>query len=144
MNAASIARFWSHVDKGEPTACWLWKLSVTLKRGGYGQFRCEGKTLRAHKVAYELAVGPVPDGLVLDHICRNPRCVNPAHLDPVPHAENTRRGMAPSAVSKRTNRCARGHGFTAASTYIRPSGKRECRVCTNDAQNARRSLRSAA
>lgn len=72
-------RFWEKVDKsGE---CWLWTAYTTKK--GYGQTHIGGKTKYAHRVAYELSVGPIPDGKELDHLCRNRACVNPDHLDPV-------------------------------------------------------------
>jgi len=142
MNGSDTDRFWSMVAKGPDGSCWLWTASVQVRRGGYGQFKVGGKTRRTHIVAYELIVGAIPNGKVLDHLCRTPRCVNPAHLDPVTHGENTRRGMAPSAIAYRTNRCQRGHAFTEANTIRRPNrpGKRECRTC----DNARQRLHHAA
>lgn len=144
MSGPEIARFWSKVDQRGPSECWIWTASLQLKRGGYGQFRIGRTIRRAHIVAYELLVGPVPQGLVLDHICRTPACVNPAHLDPVTLAENTRRGMAPSAIAFRTNHCQRGHAYTAENTIRKRSGKRECRECANDGQRRRRAARRAA
>jgi hypothetical protein len=137
-------RFWAKVDRTNTTGCWPWLASVTTRRGGYGQFRVGRKTRRAHVVAYELGVGPVPAGKVLDHLCRNPACVNPAHLEPVEHGENTRRGNGPSAIAFRANRCLRGHPRSPENTYVKPNGKRECRVCARSAQQRRRELRRAA
>ena len=76
--------------------CWVWKGSVFKKpTGSYGQIRTghagERKLVRAHRFSYEAFVGPIPEGLSLDHLCRNTLCVNPSHLEPVTHAENMRR-----------------------------------------------------
>lgn len=136
--------FWSKVNKlGETPdhrpdlgCCWDWNASLNT-RDGYGQVNFRGKMRRAHTVAYELEVGRVPAGLVLDHLCRRRHCVNPSHLEPVTLAENTKRGMAPSAVSVRTNRCLRGHELTEANTINRANGKRECRICDNAGQRRR-------
>ena len=72
--------------------CWLWTKSIDY--GGYGRIGQRGVNARAHRVSYEHFVGPIPDGLSLDHLCRNRRCVNPDHLEPVTGSENTRRGIA--------------------------------------------------
>lgn len=82
-------RVWPKVDKNGPNGCWLW---TGTKARGYGQMIIAGKTAKAYRVVYELVIGPVPEGLVLDHLCRNPPCVNPAHMEPVTQAENVRRG----------------------------------------------------
>lgn len=74
------------------TGCWLWQL--TTDRGGYGTTRRHGRNVRVHRVFYEDANGPIPDGLPLDHLCSTPACVNPTHLEPVTPTENTRRGRA--------------------------------------------------
>jgi hypothetical protein len=84
---AASARFWPKVNKGE--TCWLWQGAVAT---GYGVFNAgSGKAVYAHRFAYEELVGPIPNGLTLDHLCRTPRCVNPEHLEPVTQAENSRR-----------------------------------------------------
>ena len=84
-------RFWSKVAKSE--GCWNW--TSTTNGRGYGTFRVGRVKVYAHRFAYETTVGPIKEGLVVDHLCRNPRCVNPAHLEPVTHLENVRRGLAP-------------------------------------------------
>lgn len=122
-----VERFWPKVDRGGATDCWLWQASTT--HNGYGQFRVRPSTLRAHAVAWTLLVGPVPDGLVLDHLCRNRLCVNPAHMEPVTIGENVRRGMSPSAVAFRLGVCRNGHRRTPANTLLRPDGARQCRDC---------------
>jgi hypothetical protein len=121
-------RFWSKVDKTD--SCWIW---VACKyKDGYGRFRLNGRCHRAHRVAYELLVGPIPPGLVLDHLCRNRACVNPSHLDPVTHQTNIARGHAPMLSRLRARdvtECRRGHEFTPENTYTAPRGHRECRKC---------------
>ena len=108
--------------------CWLW----TAKRSdeGYGYVGLEGRTRIAHRVTYELLIGPIPDGLVLDHTCTTPPCVNPTHLEPVTQAENVRR----SAPAQK-DACVNGHAYTPENTYLRPSrgeGRRDCRTCIRE------------
>lgn len=112
----------------DPDACWEW--AAYRKADGYGMFRLDGQSRLAHRVAYELFVGPVPDGLQLDHKCRNRGCVNPAHLEPVTSRENTMRGDSDSAAKARATHCVNGHEFTPENTYVWPrDGTRHCRTC---------------
>jgi len=105
--------------------CWLWTGSSTS--GGYGSIgrgrRGEGE-IYTHRAVYELLVGPIPDGLVLDHLCRVPLCCNPDHLEPVPQAENIARGTRRLPLT----RCKRDHEMTAENTYLN-NGRRFCREC---------------
>lgn len=111
----------------EQTGCWVWQWSRTTK--GYGSIRSEGVKRQAHSVYYERLVGPIPEGLQLDHLCRNPACVNPDHLEPVTSRENTLRGISPPAVNAAKTHCIRGHPFDEDNTRIAANGGRICRIC---------------
>lgn len=91
-DVAAQERFWNKVQKGGDGECWMWY--GALMSTGYGTFGVAHNNQLAHRVAYELTIGPIADGLTLDHLCRNRRCVNPAHLEPVTLGENSRRAAA--------------------------------------------------
>lgn len=132
--------FWAKVDRHGPSGCWLW---LAADNGaGYGMFYVRSSGIRrgilAHRLAYELLVGPIPDGLQLDHLCRNTICVNPAHLEPVTPRENCRRGVSPTAINGRKTLCVHGHEFTPENTYVYPNGRRRCRACSKNDDHKRR------
>lgn len=119
-------RFWAKVNKTE--TCWLWTGSRTAE--GYGTFAPTRRTrIGAHRYAYIISVGPIPDGLTLDHLCRNPGCVNPAHLEPMTMWENQQRGASPWALNAAKTHCKRGHPFDSVNTRINADGRRQCRAC---------------
>lgn len=131
-------RFWEKVDRRGPDECWLWTGAITGR--GYGNFLFKPGNRQAHRVAYELLVGPIPEGLVLDHLCRVRACVNPAHVEPVTQRENTLRGLGPLAVRayyRARTHCIHGHPLWGDNVWQRklPSGiTRRCRQCQLDAR----------
>ena len=122
---AATERFWSKVDK--TATCWLY--GGTILSSGYGQFKVQYRVYMAHRYAYEVSVGPIPDGLTLDHVkdrgCAHLNCVNPAHLEPVTQVENLRRSGAVSAVNSRKTECP-----TCGSAYsVDGNDQRFCKPC---------------
>ena len=131
--------FWNHVDR-DPSGCWLWTASTS--GGGYGQFNVAGlATRQAHRLAYEHHAGPIPEGLVLDHLCRVRNCVNPDHLEVVTQAENNRRA---AAVRLKVTHCPEGHAFDEANTRTDSKGRRHCRACHRREASRYRALVKAA
>lgn len=120
-------RFWSCVEPEPNTGCWLW--AGTANRRGYGRFTGRDRRMQAHRFAYELLIGPIPQGLELDHLCRVTCCVNPDHLEPVTHKVNVLRGLSPTADCAQRVSCPRGHPYDEQNTHWRRGGRRACKRC---------------
>lgn len=128
-------RFWNFVLPEPNSGCWLW--SGSLVWGGYGQFKVSRNTVRAHRFSYQFLVGPIPDGLHLDHKCRVRSCVNPDHLRPVTIRENNLLGEGPAAWNMAKTHCPAGHEYTPENTRIGGRNKsRFCRACQAEANRA--------
>lgn len=117
--------FWRHVIPEPNSNCWLWIGAVA---GRYGHVVRNKISLQAHRIAYEIVRGPIPDGLVLDHLCRVSLCVNPAHLQAVTQQENVRRGNSPPSLHGKKTQCKHGHPFDLTNTGRARFGRR-CLQC---------------
>lgn len=130
------ARFWTKAAHSD--GCRLW--TGPLTRDGYGRFQVDGRLVLAHRWAYEHWVGPIPEGLEIDHLCRVRNCVWPEHLEPVTHLENVRRGVRPPLKTH----CPQGHEYAGDNLYVNPAGYRECRTCSRAATRRWKMARAAA
>lgn len=121
-------RFYQKTTR-DPNGCLVWTGSTL--GGGYGCFSIRGKTLYAHRVAWEMEREAPPDGRqwTLDHLCRNRLCVDVEHLELVPFQENVIRGIGPTAENDAKTHCIAGHELTGANLIVRPGARRACREC---------------
>ncbi len=115
---------------GQP--CKIW--TGGHNSAGYGYTYDGGKQFAVHRRAYEEAHGPIPEGFVIDHLCRVKSCYESTHLEAVTHRENTRRGFGPTAMRQRQTSCKRGHPLSGENLYVKPSGSRQCRICRRAAR----------
>ena len=124
------ALFMRRVDKQE-NGCWYW--TGTKDRLGYGRVHDARDHCQrlAHRIGYELFKGPIPEGLMLDHLCRNPSCVNPDHLEAVDAFTNQARGETLTARNLAKTHCPHGHPYSGENLMIKKDGTRACRTCKN-------------
>lgn len=148
MRGTAAERFWAKVNKTE--TCWLWTANTVRNRRGvpYGLFtRATRKAVTAHRYSYEMAIGPIPDGVIICHHCDTPLCVRPDHLFAGTQGDNMRDAVAKGridfarlqAASLATRAhtplplpktiCKRGHSFSGDNLYVSPIGRRICRAC---------------
>lgn len=121
---------------GGSEACWVWNGKVT--KDGYGQAKFQGHSVYAHRLVYELVIGPI-ETETLDHLCRNRLCANPRHLEPVSNRENILRGYGPAAINARMSYCRKGHVFDLANTYWHKT-RRICKLCRQACDRRRRKI----
>lgn len=125
----------------QPTGCWVWL--GARAGGGYPVVSLYDRNKAAHRVSYEHFVGPVPEGLQLDHLCRVRACVNPTHVEPVTPRVNTLRGETPAAKNLAKTHCPLGHPYNGVNLYVAPSGERQCNECRRNALRRSRARRKA-
>jgi len=130
----TLARFWQKVDKTE--TCWLW---TGYCWRGYGRFYFNSRPILAHRFSFEITHGPIPGGMEIDHLCKVCHCVNPSHMELVPHVVNLKRGdiFKIGLFQKSKTRCPKGHLYDEANTYYDKKG-RQCKACKIERQRERR------
>ncbi|KKN63763.1 hypothetical protein LCGC14_0498670 [marine sediment metagenome] len=129
----AFERFLAKIDIVDD--CWVWTGS---KRGrGYGGFWFNRHQVYVHRFAYQVYIGPIPEGLQIDHLCRNLVCINPQHLEVVTQKENIFRGENFTAINAAKTHCPQGHPYDLFNTYFSLEGERKCRICRRDFERLR-------
>lgn len=140
--AAAKERIERHAFAEPNSGCHIWM--ARLDRHGYGRLVVPGfKTVLAHRIAYEFECGEIPNGMVLDHLCRTRCCVNPRHLEVTTNRSNVLRGIAPAAKNARKTHCKRGHELSGDNLYRWRGSSRACRICLRADQARFRSRRKS-
>lgn len=135
MSAGVLDRIKAKVQVTD-AGCWEFT-GHRMPGSGYGRVGWDGRLWLAHRVTYTLLVGPIADGMEIDHLCKNKPCCNPAHLEAVTRSENIRRGTQwewRAAFELAKTHCPARHPYDAANTYFTPRGHRQCRICKREAQ----------
>jgi hypothetical protein len=130
----ALARFIEKYRVNHDTGCWEW--CHAKQGGGYGLFWLEGKYVLAHRASYAFFIGPIADGLTIDHLCKSPGCVNPSHLEAVNMATNFWRGNSFASLNKRKTHCPQGHPYAGDNLVVTKEGSRQCRTCTRQRTRA--------
>lgn len=143
LTDSDIARFGQFVrEEGE---CWRWVGYINTTRradGSYPRFRVKRRVYYAHRISYLIHRGEIPEGMQVDHLCRNKWCVRPEHLEPVTPRENMLRGNTLTAVIHRSGMCTRGHPLVPENLKVnQKNGKARCRQCRNEDARLRRKLK---
>ena len=125
LSRQELRRFFAKIKRAE-SGCWEWTGVLIY---GYGQVRCRTIQYGAHRLSHLAFIGSIPDGYEVDHLCRNPRCINPGHLEAVTPRENNRRSNSASARNARATHCMHGHAFMGNNVRRKSDGSRRCRVC---------------
>lgn len=120
----------------QESGCCVWPLA--LDKDGYAVCSLDGKSYRVHSLLYRHFVGPIPAGMQIDHLCRNPSCANLAHLEAVTPRENTMRGTSLAARNAAASHCIHGHPLSGENLYITAKGERQCRTCKLERKYQRR------
>lgn len=130
---SALERFLPKITESE-SGCWLWTASLT--KAGYGLFSVKHKKIYAHRWSYEHFVGPISEGLTIDHLCRNTACANPEHLEAVTMGENVRRGTAGLHQAAKTH-CPHGHPYEGDNVFKDNRGRRRCKTCKREKDRRR-------